>query len=240
MGGKASALGRTQGGGPVDAAAAIAKFMGSSSAGAATGASASTTKAAKKPAAAARGLLDALTGGAGSAKAAGGASAQGTKTPKGTSESGVAASAGSGASSGLPTTSSTGEITMTFHQVNQDGAGPLTASIDPSSGGTDPAAFVSAPVTQDVPGIGIGGLSGASTMDFQVKVQMPAGMTCSGSVGGASNVCVVRMMNSALAGPFGGSAAFTQDTAARKRAVEYNLRKRHFARGVLGRLEAEE
>ncbi|KAA8621762.1 cell surface protein Mas1 [Pyrenophora tritici-repentis] len=129
---------------------------------------------------------------------------------------------------------------MTFHQVNQDGAGPLTAMIDPTSAGTDPAAFQAATVTQNVPGIGIGGLSAASTMDFPVKVQMPAGMTCSGTAGGATNVCVVRMQNAALAGPFGGSAAFTQSTAAKKRAVEYNLRKRHFARGILGKPACDE
>jgi hypothetical protein len=128
---------------------------------------------------------------------------------------------------------------MTFHQVNQDGAGPLTAMIDATSGGTDPAAFKTAQVTQNVPGIGIGGLSAASTMDFPVKVQMPAGMTCQGTAGGATNVCVVRMQNSALAGPFGGSAAFTQSTAAKKRAVEYNLRKRHMARGLFGKPDLE-
>lgn len=123
--------------------------------------------------------------------------------------------------------------------MNQDGAGPLTAQIDATSGGTDATAFQDAQVTQNVPGIGIGGLSGATTTDFPVKVQMPAGMTCSGQVGGASNVCIVRMQNSALAGPFGGSAAFVQSAAAKKRAVEYNLRKRHMARGILGKPEAE-
>ncbi|KAF3047138.1 hypothetical protein E8E12_011432 [Didymella heteroderae] len=226
MGGKASALGRTQGGGAVDAASAIATFMG-------TGGAAAGGAAANK-----RGLLDALTGGAGGAgKAGGAASAAGTKTPKGTSETGVAAAAGQGASQGLPTTADDGTITMTFHQVNQDGAGPLTAAIDATSGGTDPAAFQDAKVTQDVPGIGIGGLSAAAVMDFPVKVQMPQGMTCQGSVGGAQNVCIVRMQNAALAGPFGGSAAFTQSTAAKKRAVEYNLRKRHMARGILGKPE---
>jgi hypothetical protein len=112
---------------------------------------------------------------------------------------------------------------------------PLSAAVDATSGGTDPSAFQTAQVTQDVPGIGIGGLSGATTTDFPVSVKMPAGMTCSGSVGGADNVCVVRVQNSALAGPFGGSAAFTQSPAAKKRAVEYNLRKRHMARGVLGK-----
>ncbi|EUC33040.1 hypothetical protein COCCADRAFT_97134 [Bipolaris zeicola 26-R-13] len=224
MGGKASALGRTASG-PVDAGAAIAKFMGTGAAGLAglLGGLGGNK----------RGLLDALTGGAGGAGGAG----AGTKTPKGTTEQGVAAAAGSGASTGLPTTSDDGTITMTFHQVNQDGAGPLTAQIDATSGGTDPAAFQDAQVTQNVPGIGIGGLSAASTTDFPVKVQMPAGMTCQGTAGGASNVCVVRMQNAALAGPFGGSAAFTQSAAAKKRAVEYNLRKRHMARGILGKPE---
>jgi len=205
MGGKASALGRTKNG-PVDAGAAIASFMG----GAAPATKRQLGKAAK---------------GAGA----------GTKTTKGAVEQGVSKAAGQGASAGLPTCSDSGEITMTFHQVNQDGAGPLTAQIDATSAGTDPAAFQDAKVTQNVPGIGIGGLSAAQTTDFPVKVQMPAGMTCSGSAGGANNVCVVRLQNAALAGPFGGSAAFTMSAGAKKRAVEYNLRKRHMARGVLGK-----
>jgi len=122
---------------------------------------------------------------------------------------------------------------MTFHQVNQDGAGPLTAAIDPTSGGADPTAFQSAQVTQNVPGIGFGGLSAVTTTDFPVAIQMPAGMTCSGQVGGASNVCIARLQNSALAGPFGGSVAFTQSPAAKKRAIEYNLARRRFARGLI-------
>jgi len=52
-------------------------------------------------------------------------------------------------------------------------------------------------------------------------------------VGGAEGVCVVRLQNSALAGPFGGSAAFTQSTGAKKRAVAWTLARRHMARGVL-------
>jgi len=222
-GGKASALGRTKNG-PVDADKAIAVFMGS--------ANAPTKRQLDE-------ILNGLTGGAGANKggaaANAGADAKGQKTASGAMEQGVSRAAGQGASSGLPTTSDSGEISMTFHQVNQDGAGPLTAQIDATSGGKDPAAFKDAKVTQNVPGIGIGGLSAAATTDFPVKVQMPAGMTCSGSAGGASNVCVVRLQNAALAGPFGGSAAFTQSTAAKKRAVEYNLRKRHMARGILGK-----
>lgn len=81
-------------------------------------------------------------------------------------------------------------------------------------------------MTQDVPGLGIQGLSLATNTDFPVEVQMPEGMTCDGSVAGVDNVCVVRMRNGAAAGPFGGSAAFTQSPAARKRAIAYRLRKR--------------
>lgn len=169
MGGKASALGRTANG-PVDAASAIATFMG----GAAGTAGTAGTAASANTAATKRQLLGGLLGGGKSkgaaGAAAGGADAAGTKTAKGTMEAGVAAAAGSGATSGLPTTADDGTVTMTFHQVNQDGAGPLTAQVDATSGGTDPAAFQEATVTQNVPGIGIGGLSGASTMDFPVKV----------------------------------------------------------------------
>ncbi|KAF2199561.1 hypothetical protein GQ43DRAFT_420014 [Delitschia confertaspora ATCC 74209] len=212
---KASALGRTQGGGPVDASAAIAAFMGGASN--------------KK-----RGLLATLagTGNGGNGGGQGGADAEGQKTAKGTTEQGVSKAAGTGASSGLPTASDDGTITLTYHQVNQDGAGPLSASIDPTSLGADPSAFVTSQVIQDVPGLGIGGLSAASTMDFQVKVQMPEGMTCTGQSNGVSGICVVRVQNSALAGPFGGSAAFVQAGAAQRRAVELKLRKRHFARAL--------
>lgn len=60
---------------------------------------------------------------------------------------------------------------------------------------------------------------------------MPDGMTCEGKAGGAENVCVVRVRNPALAGPFGGSAAFTQSegSAARRRAMKYGTMK---ARGL--------
>jgi hypothetical protein len=63
-----------------------------------------------------------------------------------------------------------------------------------------------------------------------MQVQMPQGMTCNGSVGGANNVCIVRVRNNAIAGPFGGAAAFTQSPAARKRAVEYRIKKRMASR----------
>ncbi|EKD12544.1 uncharacterized protein L3040_004082 [Drepanopeziza brunnea f. sp. 'multigermtubi'] len=153
---------------------------------------------------------------------------KGVATPKGTVEGGVAAAAGVGAMMGLPTTDDNGMISMTIHQVNQDGAGPFSAMVDPTSGGTDAAAFKPATMPQNVPGIGIAGISTAAVMDFPAKMQMPAGMTCSGTIGDATNVCVAKMSN----GPpqfFGGSIAFTQSSAAKKRAIEYNMKMRRSA-----------
>ncbi|RWA12772.1 hypothetical protein EKO27_g2319 [Xylaria grammica] len=224
---KASALGRTQGNGPVDASVMIGNFMNGAAVpptneGAASSAGVeddlSALKGAKQNK---RGIigdfLSGITGGSSGNK--------GTKSEQGQEKS-IAASAGKGATSGLPTSSDDGSITMTFRQINQDGAGPLKADIDGTSGGTDINAFQTADVTQDVPGLPIGGLSLATNTDFPITVKMPEGMTCDASVGGADNVCIVRVRNGAAAGPFGGSAAFTQSTVARKRAIAYRLKKR--------------
>ncbi|RKF57460.1 putative egh16h1-like protein [Golovinomyces cichoracearum] len=213
---RASALGRTQGGGPISAEKMVSMFMTGD------GGNGTSNKAARDLHAAnllRRSLVPRDANG-------------GQRTPKGTKEQGVKAAAGTGSDSGMPTCSDDGTVTMTFHQVNQDGAGPLKAMVDGTSGGTDPAAFKPATVTQNVPGIGIGGLSGAAVMDFKVMAQMPEGMTCDASVGGADNVCIMRLNNAAAAGPFGGSVAYTMSPGAKKRAIEYQLRKRNFARAL--------
>ncbi|KAI1633112.1 hypothetical protein F4809DRAFT_41792 [Biscogniauxia mediterranea] len=224
---KASALGRTQGNGPIDAATMIQNFMGAASAPTNNGSAASAgvednlsglNKAqGKRSSFASRGLGDLFSGLIGGGKGAG------TKTET-AAETNVAASAGTGASSGLPTCADDGSITMTFRQINQDGAGPLTAAVDGTSGGTDASAFKDAEVTQDVPGLGFQGLSLATNTDFPVTVQMPAGMTCDATVAGVDNVCVVRVRNGAAAGPFGGSAAFTMSATAQKRALAYRMK----------------
>jgi len=183
-------------------------------------------------------------GGGGATGIAGLLGGGGTKA-EGAPESGVAAAAGAGATSGMPTAADDGTVDMTFRQVsllhlhspldhttdtrpqiNQDGAGPFTADVDGTSGGTDEAAFQSAAVTKDVPGLGVQGLSLATSTEFDMQIQMPAGMTCDATVAGVNNVCVARVRNGAAAGPFGGSVAFTQSTAARKRAIAYKLKKR--------------
>ncbi|KAK2764384.1 hypothetical protein FQN54_009078 [Arachnomyces sp. PD_36] len=206
----ASALGRTDASGPVDAATNIAAFMddGGSSGNASTK----------------RGFLDSILGGLSDTDDGDSSSSSTDTTSSDGAENRVAASAGKGASSGLPTASDTGEITMTYRQINQDGAGPLQADIDPTSGGTDPSAFEPAELTQDADsGLGDTGLSLDTNTDFPITVQMPEGMVCEGEVAGVQNVCVVRVRNPALAGPFGGSAAFTQSegSAARRRALHY-------------------
>jgi hypothetical protein len=227
--GGGSPLGKTQGNGPVDAAVMINNFMGTGSAPTNNGTgvgvednipanvgSASKVRSAKFRS---RQLLGGLLGGGG-----GGNNAKGVKSSQ-PMETMVKATAGMGASMGLPTAADDGTVELNFRQINQDGAGPLEAMVDGTSGGTEMSAFKEAEVTQDVPGL-VAGISTATNTDFAVKVAMPQGMTCDATVGNAQNVCVVRVRNNTPAGPFGGSAAFTQTAAARKRAIAYRLKKR--------------
>ncbi|KAE8825219.1 hypothetical protein HRS9139_08329 [Pyrenophora teres f. teres] len=244
--GKAGPLGRTQGNGVVDAAVMVGAFMGAGAAPPANNGAAASVGVEdniQQPIQK-RQFLSNLLGGLGGGKAGGAGGAGGATGAKagatgiagllggggenvsGPPETRVAAAVGAGATSGLPTCADDGTITMTLRQINQDGAGPYTADVDGTSGGTDEAAMQSATVTKDVPGLGVQGISLATNTEFDMKVQMPAGMTCSATVAGVNNVCVMRVRNGAAAGPFGGSVAFTQSAAARKRAIAYNLKKR--------------
>ncbi|KAJ1337409.1 Egh16-like virulence factor [Microdochium nivale] len=232
--GQCGPLGRTQGNGAIDPSVMIASFMSGASAptnNGAQGAPGVEDNIPNNVGGANRGgrngnnkrqfgnLLGGLLGGGGR-----GGNAAGKKTTK-AAETSVSATAGQGSVDGLPTASDDGRVTVTFRQINQDGAGPLEAMVDGTSGGTEMSAFKTARVTQDVPGF-VAGLSLATNTDFPVEIQMPAGMTCDASVGGANNVCIVRLRNNTPAGPFGGSAAFTQSPAARKRAIAYRIKKR--------------
>jgi len=138
---RASALGRTRANGPVDPTRIMAIFM--------DGEAGNTTavRQARDIHFAKRQLFRGANTGAG---------AGGIKTPTGTQETGVQAATGAGATSGLPTTNNAGEIDMTLHQINQDGAGPFTAMVDATSGGQEVGAFKSAEVTQNVPGFAAG------------------------------------------------------------------------------------
>lgn len=87
--------------------------------------------------------------------------------------------------------------------------------------------------------------------DFPLKAEIPAGQTCTGTVAGQNNVCLVRCQNAARAGPFGGvvpvqmAAAGNTPAAARRNlalAVAESERqfKRMMKRAVEEDIEDEE
>ncbi|KAI1848188.1 hypothetical protein JX265_011766 [Neoarthrinium moseri] len=100
----------------------------------------------------------------------------------------------------LPQVSQGGEISMTLHQVNADGGGPYTCSMNADATG---ATWTDIQVTQSPPGQNSRNRDGAET-DFPLKAAMPADASCTGTVAGQENVCLVKCMNAARAGPFGG------------------------------------
>jgi len=108
----------------------------------------------------------------------------------------------------LPQVSAGGSLMMTVHQVNGDGAGPYTCAMN-----TDAKlqTWTDVEVMTNVPGRN--SRSQAKATDFPLKVAMPAGMSCTGNVAGQANTCVVRCMNAARAGPFGGCVAVQQANA---------------------------
>ncbi|KAJ7304556.1 hypothetical protein DFH08DRAFT_721746, partial [Mycena albidolilacea] len=118
----------------------------------------------------------------------------------------VASQLAAASQAGLPTAGADGSVTMTLHQVNQDGAGPYTCDVSGDGGNT----FQAATVTQQVPGVF--GLSLAKASDFPLTAQMPAGMACTAGPNG--DACIMRCRNQALAGPFGSCVAVSQGGAA--------------------------
>jgi len=121
----------------------------------------------------------------------------------------------------LPQVSAGGSLMMTLHQVNGDGAGPYTAEVNTDGTGSTWKALT---VMTNVPGTN--SRSQAKATDFPLTVAMPAAMACTGSIAGQNNVCLVRAMNAAKAGPFGGCVAIqmagsaSNTTAAAKRDLE--------------------
>lgn len=141
----------------------------------------------------------------------------------------------------LPQVSSTGgTISGTYHIVTTDGAGPIQAIIDPTATGTFSNGTLLETVTQ-VPGkngniaapkqrslwartlVSLGIMKRAANVneDFPMSFSVPAGTTCTGTVAGQSNVCLVKIANSNPAGPFGGVIAI-QMAGTAKREVEFS------------------
>jgi len=117
-----------------------------------------------------------------------------------------------------------GSISGTFHIVTTDGAGPVKALVDSTGTGAFESATEADVVTQ-VPGANgniepdgtvpkgkfrrwLGKRAANVNQDYPVKVSVPAGTTCTGSAGGQSNVCLLKIANANPAGPFGGVVAF--------------------------------
>ena len=107
------------------------------------------------------------------------------------------------ANGGLPSVKPGGEVTMTLHQINQDGAGPYSCDFS-----LDGGEFKMMEVTRNVPGVA--GLSIAQVVDLPLTVKIPNGMgDCKGGSNGAT--CIIRCRNSAIAGPFGGCVPVMMD-----------------------------
>lgn len=114
----------------------------------------------------------------------------------------VAAEVASASSDGLPSLAEDGTLSMTLHQINQDGGGPYTCEISSDASGTN---FQPMTVVTQVPGIR--GFSAATAQDFPLVAQAPAGTTCTGGPNG--DACLVRCRNNTPAGPFGSCATVT-------------------------------
>jgi len=120
----------------------------------------------------------------------------------------------------IPQISSTaGVVTMTLHQLNADGAGPMTCSVSADATGKK---FVAMKVTAQVPGTN--GRSNAANQDFPLVADMPAGTACTGTVGALKNVCAVKCANPA--GPFGGVVLVQQAAAKKARSFGGSLAAR--------------
>ncbi|KAM0742358.1 hypothetical protein ACQRIT_002535 [Beauveria bassiana] len=101
----------------------------------------------------------------------------------------------------LPQVTPGGQLTMTLHQVNSDGAGPYTCMINADGTGTT---WENIQVSQNVDGNQRGRNRQGSATDHPLVADIPANQQCTGTAGGQTGVCLVRCQNPANAGPFGG------------------------------------
>jgi hypothetical protein len=134
----------------------------------------------------------------------------------------------------LPQVSQGGSLSGTLHIVTTDGAGPYTAVVDPTGTGAF-STGTKATVTQQVPGVfgeispsgqtlrfmsrmlvkmGLMKRAANVNKDYPFSVAIPAGTACTGTVGGQSGVCLVKLANPNPAGPFGGVFAMQMAGAA--------------------------
>ncbi|OAV97868.1 hypothetical protein PTTG_25854 [Puccinia triticina 1-1 BBBD Race 1] len=112
---------------------------------------------------------------------------------------------------GLPDLAPGGRIIITTHQINADGGGPYTCAVDLGATGER---FIQIPIEVNIPGAN--GRSDARAIDLPLVAKMPKNLICTG--GTDKQTCLIRCMNGAKAGPFGGCLAFTQKPGAAENA----------------------
>ncbi|KAK1634251.1 hypothetical protein BDP81DRAFT_324910 [Colletotrichum phormii] len=128
-----------------------------------------------------------------------------------------------------------GEVTVTIHQVNADGAGPFSCDLDQTSNSLGGTGQIPLEVTNNVPGAN--GFSQAKAQQFNVTVKMPADMKCNGASTG--NVCTVRCRNNAVAGPFGGCFAVQQTDVTPTQNTPQNIQTGAKLKGVLQQVQQD-
>ncbi|KAF3760909.1 hypothetical protein M406DRAFT_233452, partial [Cryphonectria parasitica EP155] len=120
----------------------------------------------------------------------------------------------------LPQVSPGGSVSGTLHIVTSDGAGPYKAMVNADGTGTT---WTEMEVETQVPGTNgnikktekrfwaralqaVGIMKRATNIneDYPFKVNMPAGTSCTGTIAGQANTCIVKLVNPSNAGPFGG------------------------------------
>ncbi|KAF5123971.1 hypothetical protein E5D57_011892 [Metarhizium anisopliae] len=108
----------------------------------------------------------------------------------------------------LPQVTPGGNLQMTLHQVNGDGAGPYTCMINSDGTGQN---WKNVQVTENVEGNQRGRNNAGSASDHPLTAAIPAGQECTGQVAGQENVCLVRI----------DTGAFVKRIDEKTRAVEF-------------------
>lgn len=129
----------------------------------------------------------------------------------------------------LAQVTSGGSVSGVFHVVTDDGCGPLEGLIDPT-GTAKWSTAAKATVESDIPGkkgdcpSSLANDSGKQhkirrwlakmgvitrradnvNKDYNFSIKIPAGMTCNGTIGDQTDLCLVKMSNNNKNGPFGG------------------------------------
>ncbi|KAI1274884.1 hypothetical protein F5Y07DRAFT_192248 [Xylaria sp. FL0933] len=143
----------------------------------------------------------------------------------------------------LPQITQGGELNMTLHQVNSDGGGPYTCAINADGTGQT---WEDITVTTTPPGENSRNRDGAAT-DFPLVAAIPDDQTCTGTVAGQDNACLVRCMNAARAGPFGGvvpvqmaGSNSTGNATTARRALATTLKRNALKSRQVTKRQAEE